>query len=531
VKLRLPQWLKRKPTKWQVAVAVFALTYAVLVTLNLASIPMNWDEATHFNGALLLSRGQVWDFAAINSFYPPLFNVVTAGYYAVLGASVLSGRLVTVTFSVLSIFVVYKLAKQTCGEKTAVVSAVLFGVMPGIVWLSSMSFMETMLVFVFSVCMLFFFNWLQTNRMKDLGYSFVALAVGVAVKYQIIVIAPLIMLVSVLVFGKAQFLKNQISTIKQKKLLASILLVAASAAALLYALYASGILADWVYAMEIGNPGQTVYSNRFPTPIFYFIEMVLPYFNVHPISVLLYALGLAGLAFFAYRRKPQDKFLLIWFFMILVVFTVIPNRQWRYVTPLFPVLAISATALVASAVSRAKRTWRVSTSSAKKLILKASAAALLLFTVSGVVISCWDAYSWTAQGQLQIPIAQASEYVAANTPANSSVMVLCPYNLFNRDMVWFYLNAKAPSPLLVYQFPVLAVDAYTWDFNFTEIVNYCQNNRTRTVMLYEYGGNINYFGSQVTEATFYEMLNSTGRFTLEEAFGKAPNRIFVLSFK
>ncbi len=110
--MRLLVWIRFRLGKWQLVVVVFALAYAFLVTLNLGYIPLQWDEVNHFNGALLLVRGQIWQYAAINSFYPPIYNLVTAVYFALAGASVLAGRLVTVTFSVLSIFIVYKIAKR-----------------------------------------------------------------------------------------------------------------------------------------------------------------------------------------------------------------------------------------------------------------------------------------------------------------------------------------------------------------------------------------------------------------------------------
>ncbi len=528
----MPAQLQCRLDKWQLAVLVFALAYALLVTLNLGYIPMQWDEVNHFNGALLLIRGQIWQYAAINSFYPPLYNLVTAAYFALAGASVLTGRFVTVTFSLLSIFIVYKIAKEMYGERTALVSAVLFAVMPGIVWLSSMALIETMLIFVFCVSMLFFFRWLQTNRERDLTLSIVALAVGVVVKYQILVVAPIIMIVCFLVFGKGKFLKTQTEMFVHSKRLWIGILLSVLAAFLLYAFYASGLLNVWLYAMQVGNAGQAWYSNRFSTPIFYLLEMVWPYSDKHPISLLLYGLGLTGLALLAVRRKPQDKFLLVWFFVIYVVFTLIPNRQWRYVTPLFPVLAISATAFVASAIGKAQKTWQATKNSlTKKRLAKFAAALLIVFTAIGVFYSSIDAYTWVAQGQTQVPIQQATAYISSTTQGNQSVLVLCPYNLFNKDMVWFYLNSKSPSQTQVYQYPELAVDAYTPEFNVTKLVNFCQVNGTKYVMLFEYGGNIQYFDSNLTEQAVYGMLNGTGRFTLQATYGAAPQRIFVMSFK
>jgi 4-amino-4-deoxy-L-arabinose transferase-like glycosyltransferase len=504
----------------------------LLVTLNLSNIPLQWDELNHFNGAILLIRGQIWQYAAINSFYPPLYNLVTVAYFTIAGASVLTGRLVTVTFSLLSIFIVYKIARELYSEKTALVSCVLFAVMPGIVWLSSMAMIETMLLFFFCLSMLFFFRWLKTNRERDLTLSIAALVVGIAVKYQILVVAPIIMVVSVLVLGKSSFLKAQAEKFIHSKRLWIGILLAVLGAFLFYELYASGLLNMWIYALQVGNNGQTVYSNRFPAPIFYLIEMVWPYSDQHPISLLLYGLGLVGLAFFAYRRKPQDKFLLVWFIVIYVVFTLISNKQWRYVTPLFPVLVISATALVTSALGKAQKTWQSAKSSFAKIRLAKFAAALLIvFTATGVFYSSMNAYSWAGQGQPHIPIQQAGTYAASAVQANKSVLVLCPYNLFNRDMVWFYLNSKDPSQTLVFQYPLLAVDAYEPKFNAADLVDFCEVNGTGIVMLYEYGGTMKYFNSRLTAQVVYSMLNQSGRFTLKDTFGGAPDRIFVMSFK
>jgi hypothetical protein len=108
--LNLPAWIRFRFGKLQLVMVAFTLVYAILVTLNLRYIPLQWDEVNHFNGAILLIRGQFWQYVAINSFYPPLYNLVTAAYFSIAGASVFAGRLVSVTFSILSIFLVFKIA-------------------------------------------------------------------------------------------------------------------------------------------------------------------------------------------------------------------------------------------------------------------------------------------------------------------------------------------------------------------------------------------------------------------------------------
>jgi len=347
IMLQLLQFLKKLHLhigKWQIVLIVLAIVYGCLLIANLGTVPLQWDELNHFNGALLLLHGQISTYIGYNSYYPPLYNLVTTAFFLVGGASVFMGRLVTVVFSVFSMILVYKIAKDLYSTQVALVAAVLFAVMPGIVWLSSLAMIETMLLFALLFSLLLFLRWLQTDRQRDLNLSVAALIVGVAVKYQILVVAPVIMAASVLLLHKKVDLKPIHDFFHSKRIVLGVLL-AGVLAVLLYAFYASGLLCVWLYAIHVGNESQTIYSTRFFTPIFYLVEMVWPYPDQHPISPVLYALGLAGLVLLAYRHKPQDKFLLVWFFAVFAVFTLIPNKQWRYVTLLFPVLAISAAEL------------------------------------------------------------------------------------------------------------------------------------------------------------------------------------------
>ena len=522
--------LSSRLDKWLLAVLVFVVVYAAFLSVNLGLMSMQWDEVNHFTGGLLLVRGQLWQYVQTSSFYPPVFNLVTATYFVVAGASVFVGRFVAVSFSVLSILLVFQIARRMYGAKTALVASVLFSVMPGLVWLSRMAMIETMLIFVFSVSMLFFFRWLQTSNERDRVLSIAALAVGVVVKYQMLVVTPIIMLTSMLLW-KRDYLKTQINRFLQLKFLIVAAAAIAVALVVVYELLASGLVDLLIYSVQVGTAEKSLYSVRFPIPIFYFVEMVWPYSDIHPISLFLYVLGLLGLGLLAVRRKPQDKFLLLWFLVIYAVFTVIPNRQWRYVTLLFPVLAISASSLIVSAYEKAQKTWRnAHVSLNRRWAAKLAAGILVVLTSVGVFYSCSDAYSWVAKDQLQVPIEQASQYAAQNLSVNQSVVVVFPLNYLNEYMVWFYLNAQAPRENSVWQYPKLAVDSYTPDLNTTEFIDLCLQRDVKYVFLYENGGETSYFNTTLTSRDVYGILSDTGRFTPQVSFGTEPNRIFILSF-
>ena len=79
------------------------------------------------------------------------------------------------------------------------------------------------------------------------------------------------------------------------------------------------------YVMSEGGQDRPAYSNRFqPIPVYYLVEMTWPFNDipVHPISLPIFILGLAGLGLFAYRRKKQDIFFLTWFLVVLWILYV-----------------------------------------------------------------------------------------------------------------------------------------------------------------------------------------------------------------
>jgi len=212
---------------------------------------------------------------------------------------------------------------------------------------------------------------------------------------------------------------------------------------------------------------------------------------------------------------------------------LISNREWRYVTLVFPVLAIATSNLLMQTWGKISGVGKTAKNRvSRKWVTKLAAASLVAFSVIGVFYSCFDAYSWVARDQLQLPIEQATDYAARALSQNQTLMVACPLNRFTQTMLWFYLNDKTPNSNQnrTLQYPQQAVDAYTPNFNTTECIALCQQNNVKYVLLFEYGGTTPYFNSTLTESEVYSMLNATSRFILQATFGTIPNRIFVFSF-
>jgi 4-amino-4-deoxy-L-arabinose transferase-like glycosyltransferase len=523
-------WLKTVFDKWRLALLVFIIVYAAFVLFQIGYMGIQWDEMPHLYGGLLLSRGEIVDYITTYGYYPPLYDGVTTVFFQVFGVNATSGRLTAVTFSLLSIWITYEFTKRTYDQKTALLSSVLLGVMPGFFWLSRITMLETMLIFFFTLAMFAFFTWLNKNTNKTLTLAGLAVGIGILAKYQVFV-SVFVMIAAILWLGRDK-LKHRF-----KKFLLILIIAAAVAVPWFVVVFqANGMdtFQDLIYVMREGGQDRIDYSTRFPAPIFYLIEMTWPFSDipVHPVSLPLYILGLLGLGLFAWRRKPEDKIFLAWFVVVYVFFTLVPNKQWRYITPVFPVLAISAASFVMFLYGKIKA-WNpkqpnLNGEATKKIL----AGLLIALTATAIVYSSYEAYQMTARDQIHIPTEETAKYLASHMTLNQSAVIVCAFNLLNQDMLRFYLPANMSSDQ-IWQYPALAVDAFTPNFNITEFINLCEQRNVKYLILYDYGVDTPFFNTTLTYTKVTTMLFESGRFGYtgdEPFFGDMPYRTFLVGF-
>ncbi len=514
--------------KWRLIFLIFLAIYALFLLLDLGRMTIQWDEAGHLDGGLHLLRGHFEEYFDSSMFYPPLNDLVVAGYFGVGGASVFAGRLVSVTFAILAIWALFEFAYRILGPRTALLSAILLGTMPGFVWLSRVTMLETMLIFFFSTSMLLFFIWLRKHDNRLLFLSGIALGLGFLTKYQTIV-GVIVMAASILLLCRG-YLKKKLS--KFPLVILAAVLIVTPWIIVSYQVYSSGMLNEWLYAMSVGNPDKSIYSLRFPAPVFYLIEMAWPYGVVHPISLLVYIFGLVGLGLLVWRKKPEDKFLLVWFTVVYVFFTLLGNRQWRYIVPVFPVLALSGASLIMFVYGKAEKTWRLPQATLNKRRLgKIAGASLIAITAFSIVYSGVDAYRWVAKdAAFNLPVAEATAYALERLNGNESIMVLCPLNIFSQDIVRFYVDANETEQSRVWQYPEKPVDTYTPTFSVDELVGICGTQNAKYLLLFEYGATYPYFESPLTMQAVYQVLLESKRFALQASLGEYPCRIYVLNY-
>jgi 4-amino-4-deoxy-L-arabinose transferase-like glycosyltransferase len=423
---------------------------------------------------------------------------------------------------VFSVWAVFEYAYRLYGPKHAIISGVLLATMPGFVILCRMALIETMLLFFFSVSLLLFFSWMHTNNEKLLLLSGVMLGLGVIAKYQTIV-GGVVMLFSWLLMYRKRIGK----TVGKFVLLA----VVAAAFVVPWLLVVSQQLTPetigrWVYTLQAGSDERAAYGGRFPLPIFYLIEMVYPYMELHPISPLVYLFGLLGLCFWLRRRRPEDKFSLIWFIVVYVFYTLfISNRNWRYVIPLFPILAVSASDFILHIWHKLTTSIRVH----RTMLRRVAAALVVVLVVTSVICSVADAYYWVEKEHVQVPVEAASLYVSQNSGSNEAAVLLCPVNYFSPDAVNFHLMVHDLGKRVLIEYPVDPADVYSPVLNETVLIEKCEGFDVKFLLLYE-NGNKTYYDTDLKAIDVMDMLVDSGNFTLETTVGDSPQQVFILRY-
>ena len=506
----------RSCCSFRLAFLIFAVCYlsilVAFIILSLSNMPIQWDEAGHIDNGLFLKLGMYQSFSA-NLFYPPLYDFLAFLFYNIFGVSVVSARIVDAVFSVLLLWIVFEFASRIYNKKTALIGTVFLSIMPGYFYASHFAMLDIMVSFFFTLAIFIFYLWLETGKDRMLIFIGLTFTVGFLAKYQVVV-ALLVMLVFLLLFSR-----NQLKRLYSRRFYFAVYAVLLAVVAfLIYSL--RSYIAMWVNVVGMNTTGNQTF-----TPTYYLSEMYSIYPTIHPISLLMYILGFAGLGLFALRRQKADKLLLTWFITVFVFYTLISNKNWRYVIPLFPVLAVSAAVLVTVTLSKLL-------SLSRKTLAKIGALTLVALVCAAMAYSVYDAVYWENSQKINFPLEQAVDYTIAHDPSNQAIMVLIPNNYFSEGITEFYLLKDGGTQIRLFSYPWSRIIDPT--FNVTVIINRCVQYSVKFLFLTEYGGNnLDYFNSKVTLMDVFAQLYNSNNFTYvtpEQTFGQSPNCIYVLNF-
>lgn len=136
------------------------------LTIRLVNINQSFwlDEGISVQTANTLSfKSIVLDFAP-GDFHPPLYYLVLKMFLMPLGSSELVARSPSIIFGVLTVFVVYGLAKTLYDRKTAQIAAVLLATSPLHVYYSQEARMYSMAAFLASLSLYFFVKIIEKDK-------------------------------------------------------------------------------------------------------------------------------------------------------------------------------------------------------------------------------------------------------------------------------------------------------------------------------------------------------------------------------
>ena len=129
----------------------------------------------------------------------------------------------------------------------------------------------------------------------------------------------------------------------------------------------------------------------------------------------------------------------------------------------------------------------------------------IVIIASAVAYSTYNAYQMTIRDQIHIPIQEATNYMAEHLDQNQSAVLVCAFNLLNQDMFRFYLPKNMSSDQ-IWQYPSLAVDAFTPNFNITEFVSLCQERNVKYIILFDWGPHTTFFNTTLDYAQVQTMI-------------------------
>jgi hypothetical protein len=519
--------------KWRLVLILFLIGYIAILLIDIDYHSIQWDEIPHLYGGLLLSDGQFQEYIETEAFYPPVFDIITGVFFKILGPSIFSARLVALIFSVLTVWVVFETAYKMYSPKAALVASILLASMPGFIWLSRTALLESMLMFFFMLSQLLFYSWLNTNKIKMLIFAAITLGIGFLVKYQAVVNA--IIFLFVLLFLSKKRIQNKICEIL---LIAMIMVVIALPwVVFTYEQLSSEILETWFYSLQMGSESRLAYSTRFPLPIFYFLEIFRPYSYIHPISLFIYIFSLIGLGLWLMRRNQIDKFLVIGFFVTYTFFTIITSKDWRYISIIFPILAISGSEFISWLYDRVKNGLDAPiVDVSRKRFYKILTTVFILLVCSSIIYSIWDSYVWLESEHFNYPVREACQYVAENSIVDETAVAFFPTNYFNIGIMRFFMEIYDSGQRRLLQYPENAVDVFRPlpnDERFFLSLNILMKRfevmNVKYLLLIEWETKY-YFEEFYDSSDVLENLNATGHFILETEIGSYPHRMFIIRF-
>jgi 4-amino-4-deoxy-L-arabinose transferase-like glycosyltransferase len=256
-----------------------------------------------------------------NSWHPSTDQNFIASLYLV-------PRLIMGLLAVLDTFLIYQIADTRYGKKIALVSSLLFAVMP-FTWIVRRILLDSILLPFLLTSILFALKTKGSDNKYVLA-SLSGICLGVAIFTKIPVFAMIPLVAGLVYFNTGKNVKALV-----------LLLIPVVLIPMMWPLQAVSMHQFDVWLRDV--LGQT------QRPSFGLPYISLVFFNLDPV---LFILGIAGTMFAIMRRH---YFILFWVIPFVIFLLMIGYNQYFYWIPILPVFCISASILVVNLLQRVNR--------------------------------------------------------------------------------------------------------------------------------------------------------------------------------
>lgn len=113
----------------------------------------------------------------------PLYAVLLHFWIQVLGPDIIYARILSLIFFLMTLPVLYILAKESSNKKVALLTVTLFSLSPFIMWYTSEARMYTLFTFITGLNHLFFLRVLKSDGKKEVGKYLITLILGLYTHY------------------------------------------------------------------------------------------------------------------------------------------------------------------------------------------------------------------------------------------------------------------------------------------------------------------------------------------------------------
>jgi hypothetical protein len=403
---------------------------AVAVGLRLWGINQlgyNTDEAVYAGQAAAIAKAPVLkDIFPIFRAHPLLFQFVLALAFA-FGVSDLTGRLVAVALSLVTVYLVYRLGKLLYGVKAGLLAGLFFALMPYHVVVSRQVLLDGPLVLCTTLTLFFLARYAMTERPAwiyltgvGMGLTFLAKETGI------------ILLGAIYALSSSREIQVRI-----KHLVVSVVLMALQ-------LRLSNLSFWW--RTRSGKNYLVWQLFRRPNHPWDFYPNTVP----EAIGFLVIAVAILGLFFLRHEKSWRERLLLCWIIVPATFFQLWPTKGFQYLLPIAPPIAVLAGRAIA-------RWWpddlsilnrRIARSWIKTAVVAVIALSLLVSSVQLITPATSGTFIAGTGG---VPGGrEAGQWAKENIPAGATLMTIGPSMA---NILQFYGHRKAlglsvsPNPL------------------------------------------------------------------------------------